>query len=697
MEELSAYLWKSFSESIVRFVSLSARTQVLRYGRKRKPPLPCVLPTLTFVNGFTSARFGVSRRALATQDSPARGAVMTNTGHISIQCLGPPTVRIDGAEPPQELLWRKHFALLVYLARSTRSRTRDHLVGLLWPEKDEAKARHSLNEALRVIRRVAGDSLVTDGETVRLDKSTVEVDADDPTAETIRGTFMEGFGLPDAPGFEDWITGEREKLRGVSLELLVASAEEAVAAGELSAGIEFAQRALDLEPLHEAAVRVLMRAHALEGSRTLALKAYERLEELLRRDLSVEPSSDTRDLEQRIRNERIVRGAPAVEGAPHDVVPVVGPGRTCLAQCFEVWSDAWGGKPSVIVLRGEPGTGKTRVGDEVASRARLDGAVVAQARALENDGADEIWGALLRGGLTVPELSGAAPQVLAALAKLDPDIPVRFPTARDADPAGVMEPLHQALFAIAEVRPVLVVLDDAHRAEPGVVESFGALVQRAGKARLCVMLTASLGLWEGATDELSERIGRDVPGRLVSTGLFVDEDVNELVAWAFPEYDGEAVQRLGRRVMAETAGNPFLAVEFIRAVRAGLKVKDEEPPPEWPDKSRTLDQTLPGALPETVAAALRLRFKGLTEDAQAMLVTVAVLGGGETLDVLSRAADLPAKRAERALDELEWQRWLAGDAHGYTFVTRLAGEIVQADMVTAGQKRRILKRANETQ
>jgi DNA-binding SARP family transcriptional activator len=622
---------------------------------------------------------------------------MTSATHIEIECLGVPSVTVDGAQPPQELLWRKHLALLIYLARSSRGRTRDHLIGLLWPEKDEAKARHSLNEALRVIRRVAGEGLVTEGETVRLDPSTVVVDADNPTAATIRGPFLDGFGLSDAPRFEDWMTGEREKLRGLSLELLVAAAEDAVAAGELSAALGFVQRALDIEPLHEAAVRVLMRAHALEGSRTLSLKAYERLEELLRRDLAIEPTGATRDLAERIRNERIVRGAPAVEGAPHDVVPVVGPGRESLAACFAVWNDARQGKPGVIVLRGEPGTGKTRVGDEMASRARLEGAVVAQARVLENDGTDEIWSALLHGGLTVPELGGAAPQVLAALGTMDPDILVRFPAAKEADPGGIVEPLHQAMFAIAEVRPVLVVLDDAHRAEPGLVESFGALVQRASDARLCVLLTASLGPWEGAVDQLSERIGRDLPGRLVSTDLFGDEDTDELVSWAFPEYDPEAVQRLRRRVMAETAGNPFLAVEFIRAVRAGLKVKDEEPPVEWPDKSRTLDQTIPGALPETVAAALRLRFKGLTDDAQSMLTTVAVVGGRERSEMLARAADLPLKRAEQALDELEWQRWLAGDAHGYTFVTKLAGEIVQADMVTAGQKRRILKRARKDQ
>ena len=73
--------------------------------------------------------------------------------------LGPARVTLDGAPAPPELLWRKHLALLVYLARSPRrTRTREHLLGLLWADRDEKQARHSLSEALRVLRRRARDA-----------------------------------------------------------------------------------------------------------------------------------------------------------------------------------------------------------------------------------------------------------------------------------------------------------------------------------------------------------------------------------------------------------------------------------------------------------------------------------------------------------------------------------------------------------
>src|SRR5207244_12623436 len=83
--------------------------------------------------------------------SDNRGA-MADSPHLSVCVLGPARVMVDGAAAPPELLWRKHLALLVYLARSPRkSRTREHLLGLLWSERTEALDRHSLRDRQRVV------------------------------------------------------------------------------------------------------------------------------------------------------------------------------------------------------------------------------------------------------------------------------------------------------------------------------------------------------------------------------------------------------------------------------------------------------------------------------------------------------------------------------------------------------------------
>src|SRR5437868_1596132 len=100
---------------------------------------------------------------------------------LELRCFGPPTARVNGKAPPATVLWRKHLALLIYLALSpNRVRTRDHLRGLLWPENDEERARRSLNEAIRRLRRALGEGrLISDGVSVAIAGDDLTVQSDD--------------------------------------------------------------------------------------------------------------------------------------------------------------------------------------------------------------------------------------------------------------------------------------------------------------------------------------------------------------------------------------------------------------------------------------------------------------------------------------------------------------------------------------
>src|SRR5207237_6280319 len=127
-------------------------------------------------------------RLPAAAACPILGGAMPT---VFCRVLGPVRVTVAGADAPAELLWRKHLALLVYLARSPRkSRTREHLVGLLWSDRDEKQARHSLSEALRVLRQVLGDAAVqADVDQVRLATDGVTLDCDRFAALAARGEW----------------------------------------------------------------------------------------------------------------------------------------------------------------------------------------------------------------------------------------------------------------------------------------------------------------------------------------------------------------------------------------------------------------------------------------------------------------------------------------------------------------------------
>ena len=102
---------------------------------------------------------------------------------------------------------------------------------------------------------------------------------------------------------------------------------------------------------------------------------------------------------------------------------------------------------------------------------------------------------------------------------------------------------------------------------------------------------------------------------------------------------------------------------------------------------------LPGELPDAVAAAVRVGYRRLSHDAQAVLAAASVLGDRIDLSILQRATGLDLEALARALDELEWQRWLVAEPRGYAFLARIVRDIVARDMLTEGQRQRILQRA----
>jgi hypothetical protein len=145
-------------------------------------------------------------------------------------------------------------------------------------------------------------------------------------------------------------------------------------------------------------------------------------------------------------------------------------------------------------------------------------------------------------------------------------------------------------------------------------------------------------------------------------------------------------------VWADSAGIPLLVVELLHAVALGLDLKATRA--VWPAPARTLLDSLPGDLPDSVVGAVRVGFRHLSKNAQQVLVAAAVLGERVAADALARATGIAGADLTAALDELEWQSWLRFDPRGYSFVARIVLRVVERDMVLPGQRQRILEAAS---
>src|SRR5882762_8229331 len=244
---------------------------------------------------------------------------------IVVRALGPVDVSVNGGAAPAKLLWKKNLALLIYLARSPkRVRTREHLIGLLWGEKPEDKARHSLNEAVHVLRRCArDDGFESDTAQVRIAPGAVELDTDiletlaaasdyAGAAALINGDFLEGFSVRGASEFDNWLAAERQHWCRRSVDVLVHRAEQLLAAGDVASAHEMVQRARELDWRPETAVRTALRALVLAGDRAGALALFKAFASRLKRDLGAEPDTETGALAERVRLEKIWRLPQAV-------------------------------------------------------------------------------------------------------------------------------------------------------------------------------------------------------------------------------------------------------------------------------------------------------------------------------------------------------------------------------------------------
>jgi hypothetical protein len=350
----------------------------------------------------------------------------------------------------------------------------------------------------------------------------------------------------------------------------------------------------------------------------------------------------------------------------------------------------------VAFIAGDAGSGKTRLAEELLTRARLAGGAVAHARAVSAD-ADEPWSALVGladgGLLEAPGLSAAAPESLAAFASRLPDWADRFPEARRATPAGPAKALTDLLRAASGEQPLILLLDDAQWSDRDSLLALGAALRDLERAPLLLALTAAPFPARQELDEIKARVPRDVAGGAVTLAPLTGEALRALAAWALPSYTAADLDRLTRRVGTDSAGLPLLAVELLHAVALGLDLQGATAARPWPAEHRTLDQSLPGDLPDAVVAAIRIGFRRLTKDAQAVLAAAAVLGDRVAARTLAAATSLDADRVNAALDELEWQRWLTAEARGYAFIARIVRDVVARDMLTEGQRLRLLEAA----
>ena len=237
--------------------------------------------------------------------------------------LGDPLLSGPGGPMRGRATYKRRLALLSVLAAARgRPVGRERLMALLWSELPADSARHSLSEALYVLRKELGDGVfvLLAGE-VGLSPGHTRTDVDEferaldegraaEGARLYRGPFMYGFHVSDAPEYERWVDGERDRLARLYARAVQGLAEAAEAAGEPVEAAEWWRQLAAHDPYSSRIALRLARALHAAGEGAAALRHVNAHAAFLREELSVAPDAELLEFAAAVRAEAVPAPVP---------------------------------------------------------------------------------------------------------------------------------------------------------------------------------------------------------------------------------------------------------------------------------------------------------------------------------------------------------------------------------------------------
>jgi hypothetical protein len=357
-----------------------------------------------------------------------------------------------------------------------------------------------------------------------------------------------------------------------------------------------------------------------------------------------------------------------------------------LEEMRALLEDALGGRGHLLLLTGEPGIGKTRTAEELATYAQVRGAQVHWGRCHEADGAPAYWpwSEAIRSYVRNADPVGLAWQLGREAADVAQIVPELREVVGDIEEPPELEP-EQARFRLfdsvgtflrgaSESRPLVVILDDLHWADEPSLLMLRFIARQIADSGLVLVGTyrdVELGRHHPLAETLSQLAGIEHTRRVALRGL----DADGVGRYIEMTAGSEPPPGLAEAVRDQTAGNPFFVAEVVR-----LMASEGRFGPAAGDAGWEL------AIPQGVREVVGRRLDQLSEHANEVLRFAAVCGREFDLDVLDRVCDRPHEEIVGVIDQAVGARLVTESRREpgrYSFAHALVRDTLYAEVPTS--------------
>jgi DNA-binding SARP family transcriptional activator len=291
---------------------------------------------------------------------------------------------------------RQRAVLALLLLHGNEALTRDVIIDRLWGETPPPTAAKVLQIGTSYALELGPDELDRD----RFEHAVAKARAAAATGDHARAgeALREALAMWRGAPLSDFTYERFAEDEIVRLgELYVAAVEERIdadlACGRAEELVPELEGLVARHPLRERLRGQLMLALYRAGRQADALAAYQDAREALLGELGLEPTRALQDLQKAIlaQDPQLdARRAPAITPGRHAATPVVGRDPE-LAVLEAGVDDALAGRGRLFLLVGPAGAGKTKLADELASRAKARGVAVRWGRGWDGGDAPPYW------------------------------------------------------------------------------------------------------------------------------------------------------------------------------------------------------------------------------------------------------------------------------------------------------------------